>query len=270
MVPTYRFRAAEILTITIGIAIAYLTIFPSFAHSEWYVGGYGGMSTTGNLSDVTMPAYGQRLAFQQFPLADPSIGAASLTQTFKASDLKLESSPIFGAKAGYFFTEEKLPWLGVEVEAFTSNPTINSQTLTTNQTIFFTPSQITLPCNANPQNCPGAFVKNDPLVLTESSLRVVTVAFNVIARYPGQMLQPYIGVGGAGFYFQSSTGSIQGRQWAPGLNALAGIKLLVTDEWGLFLEGKYNLASISNLDQTFGLSATYSVFHGVAGVAYHF
>jgi hypothetical protein len=53
------------------------------------------------------------------------------------------------------------------------------------------------------------------------------------------------------------------------LNTLAGVKVLVTDEWGLFLEGKYNLASVSNFDQTFGLSGAYSVFHAVAGVAYH-
>jgi hypothetical protein len=57
--------------------------------------------------------------------------------------------------------------------------------------------------------------------------------------------------------------------WVPGLKALAGVKVLVTDEWGLFLEGKYNLASVSNFDQTFGLSGAYSVFHAVAGVAYH-
>jgi hypothetical protein len=36
------------------------------------------------------------------------------------------------------------------------------------------------------------------------------------------------------------------------------------------VEGKYNLANISSLDPTFGLSGMYSIFHVVAGVAYHF
>lgn len=267
MVTTFRCRTAKFLTV--GIAIAYLTIFPSFAHSEWYVSGYGGMSTTGNLSDVTMPQHGQRLAFQQFPFADPSVGAGSLTQTFSASDIKLESSPIFGGKAGYFFTEGKLPWLGVEVEAFTSKPSIKAQTLTTKHDIFYTPSPSTEQFPCLPGTCPEARVNNDTLVLTGSDLRVITVAFNVIARYPGQMLQPYVGVGVGAFYFKG-TEQFDGRQVYPGLNALAGLRLLVTEEWGVFVEGKYNLANVSNFDPNFGLSGTYSVFHGVAGVAYHF
>jgi opacity protein-like surface antigen len=108
------------------------------------------------------------------------------------------------------------------------------------------------------------------LTLQESSLRVTTVAFNLIARYPGQFFQPYAGIGAGAFYFSSSNGSIQGRQFRPGLNLLAGAKVLVTDEWGLFAEGKYNLANVSDFDPTFGLSGMYSIFHLVAGVSYHF
>ena len=100
-------------------------------------------------------------------------------------------------------------------------------------------------------------------------MRLITVAFNVVARYPGKILQPYVGVGAGAFYFKSS-GQIAGSQVVPGLNAAAGLKILATEEWGFFLEGKYNLAEISNLDPTFGLSGDYSAFSGVAGLAYHF
>jgi len=108
------------------------------------------------------------------------------------------------------------------------------------------------------------------LPVTESSLRLYTVAFNVVARYPGKTFQPYVGVGGGAFYFNGS-GQFDGRQVVPGLNAQAGLKVLATDEWGLFVEGKYNYATITNLDPSgFGLSGVYSSLNVLAGVAYHF
>lgn len=249
----------------------------SGARAEWYVGGYGGLSTSGTLSDVTMPLLGQQLAEQQFPQANnplDSQGRGTLTQNFKTSDVSLKNSAIFGAKAGYFFTEKQLPWLGIELEAFSTNPKIKSQTLDTVQDITYQPNTPATAAQCQPPapfpNCPGYALNNSTVSLQESSLRVTTVAFNLIARYPGTLFQPYAGIGVGAFYFSSSTGSIQGRQFQPGLNLLTGAKVLVTDEWGLFAEGKYNLANVSNLDPTFGLSGTYSIFHLVAGVAYHF
>jgi len=56
----------------------------------------------------------------------------------------------------------------------------------------------------------------------------------------------------------------------PGVNLLGGLRLLITQEFGFFLEGKYNRATITNLDPTFGLTGEYSVFHGVAGLSCHF
>jgi hypothetical protein len=47
--------------------------------------------------------------------------------------------------------------------------------------------------------------------------------------------------------------------------------VLATEEWGFFLEGKYNYATITNLDPSGnGLSGVYSAFNAIAGVAYHF
>lgn len=248
--------------------------------AEWYAGGYGGLSTSGSIKDVTMPLLGQQLAEQQFPQAnDPlnSGGRGTLTQSFKTSDVSLKNSAIFGGKVGYFFTEEKLPWLGVELEAFITNPKIKAQTLSTEHDITYQPNTPAPAASCPPQNiinplpnCPAFVRNNSTLSLEESSLRVTTVAFNVIARYPGTVFQPYVGVGGGAFYFSSSNGSIQGRQVYPGLNALAGARLLVTEEWGIFAEGKYNMANVTNFDPAFGLSGMYSIFHLVAGVSFHF
>ena len=97
----------------------------------------------------------------------------------------------------------------------------------------------------------------------------MTLAVNLVARYPGEVFQPYVGVGAGAFYF-SSSGQIDGRQVVPGLNAQAGLKVLATEEWGLFVEGKYNYATITNLDPAgFGLSGVYSALNVHAGFAYH-
>ncbi len=224
-----------------------------------------------------MPLLGQRLAEQQFSQAnDPldSNGRGTLSQTFKTSDLSLKSSAIFGGKIGYFFTDNNLSWLGIELEAFSTNPKIKTQNLDSVHDITYQPNTPGTAAQCGPPvplpNCPGYAVNKSTVAVQESSLRVTTLAFNLVTRYPGKVLQPYAGVGVGAFYFSSSNGSFQGRQFYPGLNLLGGAKILVTDEWGLFAEGKYNLVNVSNFDPTFGLSGMYSIFHLVAGVSYHF
>jgi len=243
--------------------------------AEWYLGAYGGYSAAQSLKDVTMNNFGLRSAVAQthFGVNDLRLGN-SLAQNFETSDVALKQSPLFGGKGGYFFSEQGLSWLGVEVEAFTSKPSIKQQTLSTTQGITFTlsPGVTPSPPPCGPPDshtCSWQSTQHGQLNLTESSLRVIVVAFNVVARYPDKVFQPYIGVGVGAFYF-SSSGQIDGSQVVPGLNAQAGIKVLVTEEWGLFVEGKYNLANINNLDQTFGVSGQYSAFNAVAGLAYHF
>ncbi|ALA61168.1 outer membrane protein [Nitrospira moscoviensis] len=239
------------------------------AHAEWYVAGYGGLTTGGDIRNVTMPDYGLRLAQIQFPSVLNPVTGDSLTQNFKASDLSLSNSLLFGAKAGYFFSDQGLSWLGVELDAFTSKPDIKRTTVSTAHDITFVPGDTTECFNLGTR-CPQTVNNKGTLNVEETSLRVTVVSANVIVRYPGAFLQPYVGAGAGAFYFQSSSGTFQGRQIVPGLNVLAGLKLLVSDEWGLFAEGRYNLANLSNFDPTFGLSGTYSIFHFVGGIAYHF
>jgi outer membrane protein W len=262
--------------IVLGVVVSGCVWIGSAA-AEWYVGGYGGLSAGGSLSNVTMPLLGQRLAEQQFPQANDPLdvnGRGTLTQTLKTSDFSLKHSAMFGGKVGYFFTDEKLPWLGIELEAFTTAPSIKSQTVDTRHDITYQPNTPAAPAQCLPPvplpNCPAVALNQSRLSVQESSLRVTTLAFNLIARYPGDILQPYVGIGGGAFYFSSANGTFQGRQFYPGLNALVGVKLLIDEEWGLFAEGKYNMANISNFDPTFGLSGMYSIYHLVAGIAYHF
>ena len=269
------FYKLQFLAMTTGIAVVMFTLlfagFPGAALAEWYVAGFGGLSIPGKLSDVKMDNLGQQIAFQQFPGAAAIPPQGTLTQSFKTSDLSLKNSPLFGGKAGYFFKDEGFSWLGVELEAFTSQPTIKNQTVSTSQEVTYLPFNPLPPATCQPGiTCQAQVTNNGTLQLSESSMRLITVAFNVVARYPGTTFQPYAGVGAGGFYF-SSSGQIDGRQVVPGLNLQAGLKVLATEEWGLFVEGKYNYATITNLDPIgVGLSGVYSAFNLLAGLAYHF
>lgn len=245
------------------------------ARSEWYLGGYGGYSAAQPLKDATMNNYGQTSAVNRYGFNSSNVQFGdTLTQNFHTSDLSLKQSPLFGGKAGYFFKEEGFSWLGVELEAFTTTPTIKTQSVSTNQDITFVlgPGHApgACPAPAPTTQCSVQENLNSTLGVTQSTLRLITVLFNIVARYPGTTFQPYIGVGGGAFHF-SSSGQIDGRQVVPGLNAQLGLKVLATEEWALFVEGKYNYATITNLDPAgFGLSGTYSAFNAVAGIAYHF
>ncbi len=249
------------------LLLCFLTLFfPDRSGAEWYAGGYGGYSfpsMPGGLGDVTLPAWGEQQAEAAFPQYNPVAGD-TLSSSMNASNVSLKNSAIFGGKVGYFFSAEGLSWLGVEVEAFTSTPSIKKQTLATQLEATYSPKVVTPPLNV-----PQTIRQTSSLQLEESDMRLITVAFNVVARYPGKVFQPYAGVGAGAFYF-SSSGQIDGHQVVPGFNALAGVRVLMTEEWGFFVEGKYNLATISNLDPTYGLSGQYSAFNAVAGLAYHF
>lgn len=268
-----------LFSITTGINLVMFALlfvgFPGSALAEWYVAGFGGLSMPGSLNDAKMDTYGERLALHQFPGAAAIPPNGTLTQSFNTSDIGLKNSPLFGGKAGYFFKDEGFNWLGVELEAFTSQPTIKNQTVSTNQEVTylpFNPNSVTPPANCAPgiPDCQAQVRNNGTVQLSESSMRLITVAFNVVARYPGTIFQPYVGVGAGGFYF-SSSGQIDGRQVVPGLNTQLGLQVLATEEWGFFVEGKYNYATITNLDPSgFGLSGVYSAFNLLGGIAYHF
>lgn len=273
-------RPASLLTQS-GISLALLMILacgvPETALSEWYVAGYGGASAPSDLKYVKMNQLGETQDTQYFwgGQSNPKLG--TYTQTLSSSDVGMKQSPLFGGKIGYFFSDEGARWLGVEFETFTSTPTITNQTVRTTHDITyipFTPSG-NPPPPAPPPNCTlGADCQIQKTItgtttIPESSMRLITMALNVVARYPGTVFQPYVGVGAGAFYFTSS-GAVAGHQIVPGLNAMAGIKILATEEWGLFLEGKFNRATITNFDRVYGLSGEYNALNVVAGLAYHF
>lgn len=255
-----------------AIAMALLTgALPQTAASEWYVAGYGGASFPFTFNTVQLNQLGETLDTQLFSGGKSTPPVGTYSQTLRASDLSLKHSALFGGRAGYFFSDQGFKWLGAEFEVFTTEPTIKEQTVRTVHNVTFNPFDPPLA----PGLCvPGSSCQIQQSIpgtvnLPESSMRLIAFTFNAVARYPGEVFQPYVGVGGGAFYFTSS-GAIRGHQVAPGLNAFGGMKVLVLDEVGLFVEGKFTRATITNFDSVYGLSGEYNAFNVLAGLAYHF
>ena len=172
------------------------------------------------------------------------------------SDQALKSSLNVGAKLGHYFSRAK--WLGIETGLSYTTPHIKEGSIT------FTG--------------PGGSLNSGTLSGVHQRIIIWEVA-TLMLRYPGNRLQPYIGVGPALFF-----GSLKGPSAPPGqsatsigLNAEAGVRYFLTRRWALFGEGTYNRARLSyssndndpNADPI-GFRATYSAFTLNLGVSYHF
>jgi len=165
-------------------------------------------------------------------------------------NLDLNNSFTYGAKAGHYFEQYK--WLGVETDLYTTTPHLEGQTVMT-RTAGGTASQ----------DVPGALT------------RVTTWAFNLMARYPGEKFQPYVGAG-IGLNFAKATGSFaRASDTSPGLHLVGGLRFFVTKEVALFSEYKYDRATFrfSDLDNGVGggtgLVGDYAGHTIVAGLTFH-
>ncbi|MBX3325455.1 MAG: hypothetical protein U0223_04730 [Nitrospira sp.] len=255
----------------VGLAVMLLICgLPRPATSEWYAAGYGGVSIPFTLGTVQLNQLGETLDTTLFAGGKNNPPTGTYSQQLHASDLNLKRSPLFGGRVGYFFADQGFKWLGAEFEVFTTRPTIKGQTVSTIHDVTFNPFNPEAPGLCTPgTTCQVRQSISGTTSIQESSVRLITFAFNVVVRYPGKVFQPYAGVGGGAFYF-SSAGAIRGHQVVPGLNAFGGMKVLILDDVGLFVEGKFNRATITNFDSVFGLSGEYSAFNVLAGLAYHF
>jgi opacity protein-like surface antigen len=197
-----------------------LILFSAPASAEFYLGGAIGGNFPLDLSDVQFSAVG---------------GSASST------DIKLEDSLAYGAKAGYFFPFFK--WVGVEAEAYTSNPNIAAQNID---------------------------IMGLPISLNGADLQVVTGAFNLVARYPGERFEPYLGAGPAVIYSKISNAGESFSTVVPGLNVVAGTRFFLFDWLALFTEYKFNYAKFDYDDNSISLKGTYRANHVHGGISIHF
>jgi len=180
------------------------------------------------------------------------------------SDRELSRSILGGIKLGYYFP--RVPWLGIETEAFYTTPHIKRQI-----------TEVTIQ--------PGSILQGSPVVggttrnvLTGDHFRVITWApVNVMLRYHKTRLQPYAGVGLGVFFARINTtlAGFEGSQSSTsiGLNAKAGLEFYFTRHLSMFAEWKYNKTSFTfdpNSSQAAGIEADYQVHFATGGLNYHF
>lgn len=165
-------------------------------------------------------------------------------------NLDLADTGLYGGKLGYFFDDKGRQWLGVEVEGFAANPHVKQQAVSA----------------AGAQATAGALGSG-------AHVRVVTMAFNVVARYPRGPVQPYVGLGLALVNAKVSGPNLSASNSSPGLNLLAGIKVAVTERLAIFCEEKYTYTSFQFEDAGLtgvGIKGIYAAPAVVGGLAWHF
>jgi opacity protein-like surface antigen len=158
-------------------------------------------------------------------------------------DFDLQNSITYGAKAGYFFGHG---WLGIEGEVLHTTPHIKG-----------------LPATASFPADPGIH------------MRITTIGPNIIVRYPGRTVQPYVGVGvGMAIARIGDTPTVRSdTDVAAVWNVLLGVRAFVTPQIAVFTEYKYTGASLE-FDGAFGpdggFAGNYRAQHILGGLAYHF
>lgn len=204
------------------------SLLTTTAQAEWYVGGYGGISVPGGLSNTTV--------------SDATLGGG--VTDARINDLELKSGFLEGVKGGYFF--ESRPWLGIETDLYTLKPDVKEQTIvggTASGTVFA-------------DNIPN------------TSLRLSVWAVNLIIRSPSmsEVFQPYGGIGYGLFFATGSEGGLTNTQINPGFQFVAGARYVLTPEWALFGEFKYNNTEI----RFSGIKGNYDSQNFVVGLMWHF
>lgn len=205
-------------------------------------------------------AHAESYVAGQFGVTFPqSLSNGKVTQDgfggLSLSDQPLKSSAMLGGKLGHYFTKAR--WLGIETGLSYTTPHVKQGSITFSGPGGSTPSPI----------------------LSGLSHRVITWDTDVIFRYPGYRLQPYIGIGPSILFARLKGPDAPPGQstTAFGFNVEGGVQYYLTRRWTLFGEGKYTRArmnySSSNSDpdaDPFGFRATYSVFTLSVGLGYHF
>jgi opacity protein-like surface antigen len=208
------------------------------SHAELYVGGGLGLSLPNSFSNVQ------------------GIGVDS---GLKGSDLKLATSPFYGAKVGYFLPG--LSWLGVEGEFFYTNPHMEQQKSTSTGTFNIPPF--------------GPVQGTSTSTVTGAHVRMATAAVNLVARYPGKRFQPYVGGGFTMNWARFSSPATRfGRSesasdTSPGFDVMAGLRFFLTKRVALYGEYKYVRSSF-DFGNNVLFKTDYSANNFIAGASLHF
>ena len=183
----------------------------------------------------------------QVPQDLANIGGTGSFSGVTSNDLNLRNQSAYGVKAGYFFSDA-WNWIGLEFDFSHSDANIERQRITATAPILGATQQKGMTSRVG---------------LTSNNMVV-----NVIARYPGHQLQPYMGVGaGLGNSLLRTAPSAESVYY-PVFNVLIGMKVFLTEHLARFSEYKHARASVDFSDNQFKADLRTNWFMG--GIAYHF
>ena len=196
-------------------------IFSGLSYAESYVSAYIG-SATRHDSDVS-----------------DNTGAGL------SGEFSFEPGMAAGAKLGYWFSEEKMPYLGLQFDLNKHFP--SGDKLTVSGVGFEVDTDVT----------------------------VYSLTINAIVRYLNEPIRPYYGVGGGWFRAKIDNGTILGipfqgeEDTAFGWQLLAGVDYIINPNLSVFGEYKYSGADFEFAGDV-GLDVEYRVSQIYAGISYHF
>jgi len=177
----------------------------------WYVGLYSGVSFVPTTD-------------WHYKVPDPTYGVPTPYPT-TAQTIGFSSSPVLGAKVGYYF--HKLPYLGLEGDFFWSRPSTYSQTV--RLTTPFPPTNV-IP--GNRARFPGQEINQTTLALH----LMARLGFIKDDAAPFGRIQPYVGIGPG---FTTLFGNADAAKNF-GIDGLVGVRYMIRKNLSVFAEFKIN------------------------------
>ncbi|MBX3324758.1 MAG: outer membrane beta-barrel protein [Nitrospira sp.] len=183
----------------------------------------------------------------QFPQDLADVRGTGNFSGVTSNDLDLNKQAAFGVKIGHLFNG-KLRWLGLEFDFSHSDANIAEQSIRAGAPIL------------------GVTQQNGRTPGVGLSVNHMTV--NLIARYPGSQVQPYLGVGGGLGLSRLRTAPQDETDVYPVFNVVVGVKMFVMQHVAFFTEYKHARAMVEFSDHHFEGDLRTNWFMG--GLAYHF
>jgi opacity protein-like surface antigen len=209
--------------VLVGAVAAFAVLgaaWPGRAVAEPYLAGYAGVAFTERKDLRT------EIELSGTPLANG-----------RARNLEFDRSPVFGGKAGYFFDVDLLGGnTGIELDVYHFEPDVARQSVTFRGTLAGATGDI-------------------PTEIQSADVDITAVTLNALYRFrllvdrehPRGRLQPYIGIGVGAFIAKLATTTspfdvnkdIEDTDVRAGVQALAGLRWLITRNIALFAEYKF-------------------------------
>lgn len=186
-----------------------------------------------------------------FPQNFSDVKGTGLASSTPRTGIELKNTLLYGGRVGYFLPA--LKWLGLETEAFNSTPDIKQHSYIL-------------------QTSGGTGTLTRGL-----HMRVTAWAFNLVLRDPGRIIdehiEPYLAIGPALYFAETSTGSRSSSDTAVGFNLALGARWFMTSTLAFFAEYKFNSATFqfdNALAPGAGLRGDYMAQNLVGGLTVHF